>query len=58
MSCAVPGLMHFPRAALAVPGRRAQYPSTGPESLVPRAAAGRGGNRLRRPVAAAGEERE
>jgi hypothetical protein len=64
--------MRVPRTSLAVPGRRAQYSGTGPESLVPRAASGRGGGRLLpqkvlrtsrgprergRPGAVAGEER-
>ena len=35
-----------PEDVLAVPGRRAQYSSTGPESVVPRATSGRGGGRL------------
>jgi hypothetical protein len=49
--------IRVPRALLAVPGRRAQYAGTGTESLVPRAASGRGAGRLRRPGAVAGEER-
>ncbi len=52
-----PASMRVPRTSLAVPGRRAQYSGTGPESLAPRAASGRGGGRLRRPGAVAGEER-
>jgi len=52
-----PAFMRVPRALLAVPGRRAQYSGTGPESLVPRAASGRGGGRLCRPGAVNGEER-
>jgi hypothetical protein len=64
-------MMRVPRAPLAVHGRRAretglvpgvslaptQSINKGPESRVPRAAAGAGGGRLRRPGAIAGEER-
>ncbi len=49
-----PAIMRVPRTLLAVSGRRAQYSGTGLESLVPRAAPGRGGGRLRRPGAVAG----
>ncbi len=67
-----PAFMRIPRTPLAMPGRRAQHSGTGPESLVPRAASGRGGGRLLpqkvlrtswgprergRPGAVAGEER-
>ena len=52
-----PASMRVPRAPLAVPGRRAQYSGTGPESLVPRATSGHGRGRLCRPGAVAGEER-
>ncbi len=50
-------MTRVPRAALVVPGRRAQYWNTGPEGRVPRATSGSGGGRLRRPEAGAGEER-
>ena len=52
-----PAFMRVPQTPVAVPGRRAQYSGTGTESLVPRAASGRGGGWLRRPGAVAGEER-
>jgi hypothetical protein len=50
-------IMRVPRSALAVPGRRAQYESTGLESRVPRATSGCDGARLRRAGVAAGEVR-
>ena len=64
--------MRVPRALLVVPGRRAQYGSTGPESRVPNprkccalsggpkkqlATSGCGGARLRRVGVTAGEGR-
>ncbi len=48
-------IMRVPRSALAVPGRRAQYRSTGPESRGPQVAAGYDGARLSRAGVAAGE---
>ena len=51
-----PAFMRVPRALLAVPGRRAQYPGTALESLVPRATSGRGRGRLCRPGAVAGRD--